>query len=106
MITHDELHRLARAAYGTDAPDLLRWLETPHPDDLRWYAAWATVLLMGTSDERLTWEAAAQIICLPDASRMGEVLDSVRQTDAQRMADDAEPALLTEADFARIFKAH
>jgi hypothetical protein len=106
MVTHDELHRLARAAYGTDAPDLLRWLETPQPDSMVWYAGWMTALMMVAFDERLTWQAAAQIIRLPDASRMGEVLDLVRQTDAQRMADEAEPALLTEADFARIFKPH
>ena len=87
---------------------MLRWLETPQPDALLWYAGWATVLLMDlrACGERLTWQAAAQIIGLPDASRLGEVLDLVRKTDALRMADGAEPVVLTEADFARIFKAH
>jgi hypothetical protein len=65
-----------------------------------------TVLMMVAFDECFTWQAAAQIIRLPDVSRMGEVLELVRQTDARRMADEAESALLTEADFARIFKAH
>ncbi len=75
MTTHEELHRLVRAAYRTDAPDVLRWL------DLR------------TSDERITWQAAAQIIRLPDPALMGEVLDWVRKSDALRRPGNSELAV-------------
>ena len=114
MVTHEELHELARTTYRTE-PGVLHFLEKSpppsgdtSPEAMLWYSAWATVLLMDlrASDELITWDAAAQIIRLPDASLMGQVIDLVRQTDALRRTDAVEPIILTDADFARIFKAH
>lgn len=102
------IRHLEISAINDASEQAVAWLNAPRPapGDVSPYAmnfhrAWLRILLLdlGRLGERVTEQGAVEILSLPSLAVLATLLEQLRR-------DDEERPPLTEADYARVFKAN